>query len=204
MQWLQITAGRGPVECQRAVKLLSDALMKEWQSSGVPVDLVDAVKSKEKDCFYSILLSVDTDLSSVDFEGSVKWICESPFRKNHKRKNWFVGVQVLTQPKTLAFDESLLRFETCRASGPGGQHVNTTSSAVRVICDELGLSAQASEERSQHRNKALALARLSDLVKQKNESGFAESKAEHWMNHNSLERGDPIRIYKGLGFKRVK
>lgn len=205
MNYLQISAGRGPVECQRAVYLLVKELEKEFRSEGMDLELVDAVKGQEKDSYLSALLSFDAELSTEQrrsLEGSVKWLCASPFRKKHKRKNWFVGLSLLTQSENYSFDLNKLRYEACRSSGPGGQHVNTCSSAVRVVCDELALSARASEERSQHRNKALALARLQALVEAKNKSASAEAKVEHWMNHNQLERGDPVRIYKSEAFKR--
>ncbi len=57
-----------------------------------------------------------------------------------------------------------LKIETCRASGNGGQHVNTTDSAVRVIHLPTGTEANASEERSQTRNKALAILRLQEKL----------------------------------------
>ena len=91
-----------------------------------------------------------------------------------------------------------LKFETCRASGNGGQHVNTTDSAVRVIHLPTGTEANASEERSQSRNKALALLRLQEklhLIAEKNQAAEKESM---WLDHYHLERGDAIRTFKGL------
>ncbi len=68
-------------------------------------------------------------------------------------------------------DEALLaqcRVETFRAGGPGGQHQNTTESGVRLVHLPTGIRAVARDERSQHRNRALALARLREKLEERN------------------------------------
>ena len=70
-------------------------------------------------------------------------------------------------PRIPETDEELLaecRVETFRAGGPGGQHQNTTDSGVRLVHEPTGLRAVARDERSQHRNRALALARLREKL----------------------------------------
>jgi len=83
-----------------------------------------------------------------------------------------------------------------RASGPGGQHVNRTESAVRVTHIDTGLQASASEERSQHRNRKLALARLAEKIRQSREQQNAGKKEELWRGHRELERGNPVRTLR--------
>ena len=68
-------------------------------------------------------------------------------------------------------DDALLaqcRVDTFRAGGPGGQHQNTTESAVRLVHEPTGIQVTARDERSQHRNKALALARLREALEKRN------------------------------------
>ena len=70
-----------------------------------------------------------------------------------------------------AEDDELLaqcRVDTFRAGGPGGQHQNTTESAVHLVHEPTGLTVTARDERSQHRNRALALARLRDKLEERN------------------------------------
>ena len=82
-------------------------------------------------------------------------------------KNWFVGINRLVPPDLNDWDEKEVRFERMKASGPGGQHVNKTESAIRAIHLPTGLKAIVQEERSQHLNKKLAMTRLSILLKEK-------------------------------------
>ncbi|MEQ9398375.1 MAG: peptide chain release factor-like protein [Longimicrobiales bacterium] len=68
-------------------------------------------------------------------------------------------------------DDALLaqcRVDTFRAGGPGGQHQNTTESAVRLVHEPTGITVTARDERSQHRNRALALARLREKLEERN------------------------------------
>jgi peptide chain release factor len=101
---------------------------------------------------------------AAGWRGTVQWVEQSPFRPEHKRKNWFVGVETLEPVADTFFDVRDVRWETMRASGPGGQHVNRTESAVRVTHIPTGIQAGAMEEPSQHRNRKLALARLARKI----------------------------------------
>ena len=91
-----------------------------------------------------------------------------------------------------------------RASGPGGQHVNTTDSAVRAIHRPTGLKAIASDERSQNMNKQLAFARLLILLEEKKQNIKKEHKKGRWLQHKELERGQAKRIFIGPKFKESR
>jgi len=101
----------------------------------------------------SVLICLSGDGLDVFLEGrvgSVQWICQSPFRKNCKRKNWFVGVYSICTPEDTPYlDLKDVRFSVMRARGPGGQHVNKTNSAARAEHGPTGISVTAQEERSQ-------------------------------------------------------
>lgn len=86
-----------------------------------------------------------------------------------------------------------------RSSGPGGQHVNTTESGVRVVHVPTGIRVIAREERSQSLNRKLSLARLNKLLEQKAAFRQRDANKEKWGAHNRLQRGNPIRVFKGDG-----
>lgn len=114
---VQISAGRGPSECQLAVTKLFEALKKEYKD----LEIVSDTKGYERGCFVSIRFRTECDLSGL--EGTVLWICKSPFRKNHKRKNWYVDVSIIPERGEISADKEY-RTERFRCGGKGGQNVN--------------------------------------------------------------------------------
>lgn len=121
---------------------------------------------------------------------------------HHKRKNWFIGVFQLppieAAPVTLQAAD--VRFEAFRAGGPGGQHQNKTESAVRAVHVPTGLAVVARSERSQHRNKAAALRRLGELIRLGDDIATLAATQEQHANHDRLERGHPVRRFRGEDF----
>lgn len=202
---MQISSGRGPAECCLAVGLLAKALSAEAGELGINMELVQATAGPAQDTFHSMLFSLGgDDLAAVQsWCGTVLWISASPFRPHHKRKNWFVGVSLLMPPETPAWSEKDIRVETMRASGPGGQHVNKTESAVRIIHIPTGLQVVAREERSQRQNRRLAEARLHGLLVARTAAEQSAAEQERWQQHNELERGNPVRVYQGKEFRRT-
>lgn len=137
--------------------------------------------------------------------GTIQWVCKSNLRPKHKRQNWFIGVFELHEtPNYDAVDEASIRYEAFRAGGPGGQHQNTTDSAVRATCAKTDVSVVVREGRSQHRNKAIALERLTTLLTVRNSLKEASQKQYRNMLHHRIERGNPVRRFKGLDFREVQ
>ena len=194
--WMQISAGAGPAECCWAAHEVFLRVKQEAAARGVGLEVVHVEPGPERDTAQSILLEL-AGVHSAEFakswEGTVQWTARSPFRPEHKRKNWFVGISVTHPPEETALDAKDVRWEVMRASGPGGQHVNKTESAVRVTHVLSGTQATASEERSQHRNRKLALARLVEKLQLAQKQEEAGKKGELWRTHRELERGNPVR-----------
>jgi peptide chain release factor len=205
--WLHISSGQGPDECARAVALLTGHLQRELTRCELTVEVVDRVPAERRGCYASVILLVQSKEANVwdvlsEWQGSVLWVCKSPYRPNHKRKNWFIAVnRVCLNRERVDLSLKDVRVESMRARGPGGQHVNKTASAIRVTHVPSGLVATAQEERSQHRNKKRALARLCGLLAEQESARQCQLNQSLWQKHAQLKRGDAIKVFVGLAFK---
>ena len=94
--------------------------------------------------------------------GGIRWQRIPPNERRGRRHSSTVTVAVLTEPsnRSVHIDPKDLSWKTCRGSGSGGQHRNTTDSAVQLTHGPTGLSVRVESERSQHRNRETALAML--------------------------------------------
>lgn len=199
--YIQVTSGRGPVECCRVVVLVMQKLVEHSKQLGLEVELVEHEDGPEDGCMFSATLSVSGDniekLRS-EWEGSVLWVAlKNSFRPWHRRKNWFVGVHFFKPLKSGTISERDITYETLRSSGPGGQNVNKVETAVRATHNPSGISVLAADLRSQAQNKKLAFERLTMKLSAIEEAKQMQQTHDVWMNHNILERGNPVKKFKG-------
>lgn len=193
---IQITSGRGPVECCRVVARVTEMMMKDAKSAGIEVSVVESKKGDLNGTLLSsTLLASGRELAAFvkEWEGTVQWISQSPYRKFHKRKNWFAGVAVFDIKEQLQWRISDVKFETCRASGPGGQNVNKVETAVRGIHVPSGLQVMAMDSRSQLQNKKLCMERLEAKFMAWQTEILVQQQQNQWQEHNELERGRPAK-----------
>lgn len=196
--YIQITAGRGPVECARAVTLVACELLKAIPT----LRLSDCEPHNQvAGCYMSMTFSTESAISPAiinEWQGTVLWrSTRNPYRPGHKRSNWFVGVNFFDEVELPDIAESDIVYETCRSGGKGGQNVNKVETSVRAIHTPSGLSVKCSDERSQSQNKTVARERLLLKLRQQNDKTIAESQFQQWSNHDSLERGNPIKKFSG-------
>lgn len=205
---LQITSGRGPAECCWVVAQVLKTLIEEARNFDLQVTVIQREKGSEA----GTLLAASVQISgsnatafSKQWLGSILWIGQSPYRKFHKRKNWFVGVYQLTNEVTdQALNLADVKFEFTRSRGPGGQNVNKVNTAVRATHAASGVVVTASESRTQHQNKQRAIEKLMAKLQASTQQQMSEQAASQWQNHNQLERGNPVRVFEGARFKPRK
>ena len=205
--WLQLSAGRCPAECEWVVGRLAPLLSRELTAQGLAVEEIARTPGEHGSDARSILLRVsgpDAARHIAPWLGTIQWTGASPYRPRHPRKNWFVSVAAFAEPAADRWDDTAVRIETLRASGPGGQHVNKTESAVRVTHLPTGLSAMAQEERSQHLNRRLALARLAEQLDARTATQTRAAETARWRQHTNLIRGNPVRVYRGADWRRER
>lgn len=194
---VQLSSGQGPSECELAVLKLYEALKKEYPD----IEFLSAHEAREKGCYTSIIFTTERDLS--DLEGSIQWICRSPFRPNHKRKNWFVDVSIIPEMENICKDQGI-RFERFHSGGKGGQNVNKVETGVRLIHIPTGITVTSTSERSQYANKKDALEKLNVILSQRELAEKQKQVNSAWREHTKIVRGNPVRVYEGEGFKRKR
>lgn len=194
---IQISSGQGPVECELAVSKLFEALRKEFPE----IKLLSNHAGREKDRYTSILFSTAFDLSSL--EGSVQWICRSPYRPNHQRKNWFIDISIIPETEAIC-SEGEIRFERFHSGGNGGQNVNKVETGVRLIHVPTGITVTSTSERSQFMNRKDALNKLNAILKEQTSSAQKKQTNAAWREHTKIVRGNPVRVYVGTEFHRKR
>jgi peptide chain release factor len=197
---LHLSSGQGPAECEWVVAQLARLWAKDATAAGLSCLPVEPVEGPVA----SVLLRVEgaeAEAFAAARIGSIRWVGTSPFRPLHKRRNWFVGVSRIS----LAEDgpelrDSDIRYQMMRASGPGGQHVNKTDSAVRATHLPSGLTTFSQDQRSQFANRRIARLKLALLLDEQRREQAAAGKRGLWNQNHDLERGNAVLSYRGEKF----
>lgn len=192
----KITSGNGPAECELAVTKLYDYINKHYK-----INTLETSKGFSKDTFRSVLIESEQDLS--EFIGSILWICKSPYRQGHKRKNWFVNFLQADTFEEIQFDEKKIEFQRFRSSGNGGQNVNKVETGIRAIYTPTGDFTVCTDERSQLANKKKAVQRLKNIILQKNNTGHISNSNDTRIEGVQIQRGNAVATFEGMNFKRT-
>jgi len=204
---IQITSGRGPAECTRVVARVLQILIDEARSQGLDVQVLQKIAGDKNGSVETALLSIEGDqtLRFVStWIGTIQWIGESEIRKDHKRKNWFIGIFEVESAENVEVKDTDISYQAMRSSGAGGQHVNKVSSAIRATHLSTGIQVVAMDSRSQHQNKKLAYERLQVKIREKLFESLKTNELSQWKNQMQIERGNPVRKFRGSDFKKMK
>lgn len=206
---VSINAGAGGTEAQDWAEMLFRMYLRWIERKGFKSDLIDFQPGDEAG-IKSVTLTVTGEYAYgyLKAENGVHRLVRiSPFNSGGKRHTSFASVFVypeLDNEIIIEVDDKDLRVDVFRASGAGGQHVNKTSSAVRITHLPTGIVVQCQQEKSQHRNKDLAMKVLKSRLYQ-NERQKQDAKLQEI--HNSKDEiawGSQIRSYVLHPYQMVK
>ena len=204
-----IHAGAGGTEAQDWTEILLRMYLRYAERHGFKSETIDLLPGDEAGVkSVTFTVSGPYAFGYLKSESGIHRLVRiSPFDASGRRHTSFAAVQVLPEVDDridIDIQEKDLRIDTFRASGPGGQHVNKTSSAVRLTHLPTNIVVSSQTERSQHRNRELAMkvlrARLYNLEKQKRD----EKKHELQESQKDIAWGSQIRSYTMQPYQLVK
>jgi len=207
--FMEVHAGAGGTESQDWASMLLRMYLRWAEKKGYKTELIEQTAGEEAG-IKSATLKISGHNSygwSKTESGVHRLVRISPFDSQSRRHTSFASVWCYPQVDeniNIEVSEADVRIDTFRASGAGGQHVNTTDSAVRITHNPTGIVVQCQNERSQHKNRATAWnmlrARLYELELQKREEE-ANAAAE---NKTEIGWGHQIRSYVLQPYQMVK
>ncbi len=206
---LSVNAGAGGTDACDWAEMLSRMYTKWAQAKGFTVHLTDYVWGDEAG-YRNVEMIIEGRFAYGLLKaerGVHRLIRISPFDFSGRRHTSFASVDVIPvmqESAEIEIDPKEIRVETFRASGPGGQHVNVTDSAVRITHLPTGITATCQEERSQGKNKEMALLILRAKLHEYHEKKKREQLEKMRGEKKEIAWGSQIRTYTMHAYNLVK
>lgn len=205
---VQINAKDGGVDAQDWSEMLLRMFTRWAERKGFDIEIGDVSEGTEAG-----ILSADFTVRGryaygllTSERGTHRLVRISPFDNQGRRQTSFANVQIwpVLEEVDVEINEADIRMEVFRASGAGGQHVNKTSSAVRLIHEPTGLVASSQQERSQLQNRENALKRLKTMVASRIEEERENELRSIGGKQAQVGWGSQIRSYVMQPYQMVK
>jgi peptide chain release factor 2 len=210
--FLSVHAGAGGTEAQDWALMLLRMYTRWAEHAGYAVELVDESSGEEAGIKSATLRIGESGAAQFPFgwlkgeSGVHRLVRISPFDSASRRHTSFASVLItpeIGQDIDIDIRENDLKIDTYRASGAGGQHVNKTDSAVRITHLPSGIIVQCQSDRSQHRNKAVAMSMLKSRLYEK-EQAKRKEEMESGQDKQGISWGHQIRSYVLQPYQMVK
>ena len=206
---VSINAGAGGTESQDWVEMLFRMYLRWCESRNLETAVIDYLAVEEAG-IKNVTFTVNGPFAYGHLKsehGIHRMVRISPFDASGRRHTSFASVSVIPEVDTeidIKIEEKDLRIDTFRASGPGGQHVNKTSSAIRITHLPTNIVVQCQNEKSQHRNKDTAMKVLKARLYEIERGKLDQKKQEIHQNQKDIAWGSQIRSYVFNPYRLVK